>query len=155
MPLPTIKDLAALRKLGADDQLRALRGQKVERTFTVERDTFDVEARTAWLSIASEEPYERWWGTEVLDLNKKSIRDGRLKSGAPLLVGHDTADQVGVVERHEITTDKKLRILARFGKSARAEEIWQDVLDGIRRNTSVGYIIHDLILEKQEEDVST
>jgi phage head maturation protease len=71
------------------------------------------------------------------------------------LVGHDTADQVGVVESFEITADKKLRILARFGRSARAEEIFRDVLDGIRRNASVGYIIHDLVLEKQEEDVAT
>jgi HK97 family phage major capsid protein len=143
------------RKLEPVAQLAQLRGLRVERLFTVERDAIDKEARTAWLSIASEQPYERWWGVEVLDLKKESIRDGRLKSGAPLLVGHDTADQVGVVERHEITLDKKLRILARFGRSQRAEEIFQDVLDGIRRNTSVGYIIHDLVLEKQEEDVCT
>lgn len=152
---PNAEDLVALRKLPPQDQLRALRGQKVERTFTVERDTFDKEARTAWLSIASEEPYARWWGVEVLDLKKESIRQGRLNAGAPLLVGHDTSDQVGVVEKFEITLDKKLRILARFSKSVRAEEIWQDLLDGIRRNTSVGYIIHDLVMEKQEEDVCT
>ena len=154
-PAPPSLSPEAFRKLDAAGQLRQLRGQKVERVFTVERDTFDKEARTAWLSIASELPYERWWGIEVLDLKKESIRDGRLKSGAPLLVGHDTADQVGVVERYEITLDKKLRILARFGRSQRAEEIWQDVLDGIRRNTSVGYIIHDLVLQSKEEDVST
>ena len=148
-------DLAGLRQLDPASQLRALKGQKVERTFTVERDTFDKDARTAWLSIASEEPYERWWGIEVLECKKGSIRELRLKSGAPLLVGHDTADQVGVVEDYEISPDKKLRILARFGRSARAEEIWQDVLDGIRRNTSVGYIIHDLVLVKSEEGVNT
>jgi hypothetical protein len=88
-------------------------------------------------------------------VRKGSIRDARLKSGAPLLVGHDSDRQVGVMEAFEITPAKKLRVLARFSKSAYAEEIWQDVLDGIRRNTSVGYIIHDLVLEKQEEDVST
>lgn len=148
-------DIAGLRQLDPASQLRALKGQKVERTFTVERDTFDRDARTAWLSIASEEPYERWWGIEVLECKKGSIRELRLKSGAPLLVGHDTADQVGVVEDYEISPDKKLRILARFGRSARAEEIWQDVLDGIRRNTSVGYIIHDLVLVKSEEGVNT
>jgi HK97 family phage major capsid protein len=92
---------------------------------------------------------------EVLDLGKRSIRDKRMRSGAPLLVGHDAADQVGVVEDFEISSDRKLRILARFGKSARAEEVWQDVLDGIRRNTSVGYVIHDMVLEKQEEGQNT
>lgn len=148
-------DQAAFRKLAPEAQLAQLRGQKVERVFHVEREGIDEEKRTAWLSIASERPYERWWGVEVLDLGKQSIRDERLKLGAPLLVGHDTSDQVGVVEDYEITSDKKLRILARFGRSARAEEIFRDVLDGIRRNTSVGYIIHDLVLERQEEGVST
>jgi HK97 family phage major capsid protein len=156
---PQIKptpDLAAFRKLDSRAQLKALRGTKVERVFQVERDgNIDEAKRTVWLSIASDAPYERWWGIEVLDMGKQSIRDERLKLGAPLLVGHDTADQVGVVEDYEITSDKKLRVLARFGRSARAEEIWRDVLDGIRRNASVGYLIHDLVLEKQEEAIST
>lgn len=148
--------LAAFRKLDADGKLRALRGQRVERAFAIERDgAIDEQARTCWLSIASDQPYERWWGVEILDMSKKSIRDERLRMGAPLLVGHDTADQVGVVESFEITSDKKLRILARFGRSERAEEIWRDVLDGIRRNASVGYVIHDLVLEKQQQDVCT
>lgn len=147
---------AGFRKLAPEDQLRALRGTKVERTFVIERDGgLDEEKRTAWLSIASEEPYERWWGVEILDVRKGSVRDARLKSGAPLLVGHDADRQVGVVEAFEITPDKRLRVKARFSKAAYAEEIWRDVLDGIRRNTSVGYIIHDLVLEKQEEGLST
>jgi HK97 family phage major capsid protein len=150
------EEVANFRNMDAGEQLRLLRGTVVERVFQVDRENgVDEEKRTAWLSIASEEPYERWWGIEVLDVRKASIRDARLKAGAPLLVGHDTADQVGVVERHEITPDKRLRVLARFGRSARAEEIWQDVLDGIRRNTSVGYVIHDLVLEKSEEGVNT
>lgn len=149
-------ELAAFRSLTADAQRAQLVGQRVERLFTVDRDSgIDEKKRTVWLSIASEEPYERWWGTEVLAVDTTSIRDQRLKSGAPLLVGHDTSDQVGVVESFEITSDKRLRILARFGRSARAEEIFRDVLDGIRRNTSVGYIIHDLVLEKQEEGMNT
>lgn len=149
-------DAAAFRKLAPEVQLAQLRGLKVERTFVVDRENgIDEDKRTAWLSIASEEPYERWWGIEILSVRQDAIRDERLRSGAPLLVGHDTADQVGVVERHEITRDGRLRVLARFGKSARAEEIWRDVLDGIRRNTSVGYIIHELVLEKQEQDINT
>jgi HK97 family phage major capsid protein len=152
----TPEDQQYFRKLDPAAQRTALVGTKVERTFVVDRaDGIDKEARTAWLSIASEEPYERWWGIEILDVRKGSIRDARLESGAPLLVGHDVDDQVGVVERFEITTGKRLRVLARFGRSARAEEIWQDVLDGIRRNTSVGYVIHDLVLEKSEEGINT
>lgn len=148
-------ELAAFRKLDPTAQLAQIRGSKGERNFSVERDAIDKEARTAWFSIASERTYERWWGVEILDHSKKSIRTERLDSGANFLVGHDTSDVVGVVEKWEISSDKKLRILVRFGRSARAEEIFQDVLDGIRRNTSVGYIIHDLVLEKSEEGVNT
>ena len=143
------------RKLSPSKQLKTLRGTHCERVFTVDKRSADEESRTVWLSIASEEPYERWFGMEVLDLSPQSIRDTRLRQGAPLLVGHDTDDQVGVVEDFQIAPDKKLRILARFSKSARAEEIFQDVLDGIRRNTSVGYIIHDLVLEKQDDNGDT
>lgn len=149
------RDVNAFRKLDAGGKLAAIRGEKAERTFTFERDGIDKEARTAWLSIASDEPYARWWGVEVLDMKKKSIRQDRLKNGISLLVDHDRTDLVGRAESYEISPDGKLRILARFGKSARAEEIWQDVLDGIRVDTSVGYVIHDLVLEKQEGDVNT
>lgn len=147
-------DARSFGKLGPAERLAALRGERLERTFTLNRAAIDTEARTAWLSIASDAPYERWWGTEILDMRPESIRQTRLRSGAPLLVGHDSADQVGVMEDFEITTGGKLRVKARFSKSARAEEIWLDVLDGIRKNASVGYIIHDLVLERQEEDVS-
>ncbi len=153
---PNRTERRAFRKLSVDEQVKQLRGTRVERVFQVDREAgIDKDNRTAWLSIASDQPYERWWGIEVLNVEKKSIRTERLESGAPLLVGHDTADQVGVVEKHEITPDKRLRILARFGNSARAEEIWQDVLDGIRRNTSVGYLIHELVLEKQDSNTNT
>jgi HK97 family phage major capsid protein len=74
--------------------------------------------------------------------------------GAALLVGHNPDDQVGVIEDYALA-DQKLRVLARFSRSARGEEIWQDVLDGIRRNASVGYVIHQLILESQDGDVCT
>jgi HK97 family phage major capsid protein len=149
-------DQAKFRRLAPADKLAAVRGQRAERFFQVDRAAaIDEAARTVWLSIASDAPYERWWGIEILDMQKSSIRDERLRSGAALLVGHDPADQVGVVESYEITRDSKLRILARFGRSARAEEIFRDVLEGIRCNASVGYIIHDLVLEKQDGDVAT
>ena len=45
--------------------------------------------------------------------------------------------------------------MVRFGKSARAEEVWQDVLGGIRRNVSVGYMIHKATLVESNEGVET
>jgi len=155
LPAPAPARRRALQLLEPAERLAALRGTTGERTFAIERGGLDKDARTAWFSISSERVYSRWWGEEILDHGKESIRTERLDSGANFLVGHDTSDVVGVVERWEISSAKKLRILVRFGKSARAEEIFQDVSDGIRRNTSVGYIIHDLRIEKSENGIDT
>lgn len=121
-------------------------GTRVERALTFERAQVDVAARTVELGFSSETPYERWWGIEVLDNTPTAVRLGRLTSGGPLLMDHDTRDQVGVIESVRIDADRVGRAVVRFGKSARAEEVWQDVQDGIRRNVSVGYAIHKAVL---------
>ena len=130
-------------------------GKPLARALVVERAVINEEARTATLAFASEVPYERWWGVEVLDCTPKSMRQTRLRSGANLLCDHDTRDVVGVVESVEIGADRVGRATVRFGKSARAEEVWQDVRDGIRRNVSVGYMIHEAILESTKDGVET
>lgn len=136
---PTVA-LVRDQEVPSDRQFRAL-------AFDVRADAVDEAARTVELSFSSEEPYERWWGTEVLDHKASSVRLGRLNSGAALLVDHDTRDQVGVVERAWLK-GRKAYAVVRFGRSARAQEVFEDVKDGIRRLVSVGYRIHQLVLEK-------
>lgn len=131
-------------------------GTKVERTFIVTREAVDAETRTINLAFSSEEPYDRWWGREILDHGKKSIRLDRLKLGGPILCDHDARDIVGVIESVSIGTDLVGRAVVRFGKSERAEEVYQDVLDGIRRNISVGYMIHKAqLVETGDETIET
>jgi HK97 family phage major capsid protein len=65
-----------------------------------------------------------------------------------LLVNHDDGEQVGVVEQGRIGTDRRGHAVVRFGQSALAREIFQDVLDGIRSTVSVGYRVHELLVEK-------
>lgn len=122
------------------------------RTFEVDRASIDKEARTVTLSFSSETPVDRWFGFEILDHSPASIRMNRLKDGGPLLVNHDGRDQIGVVESAEIGPDKKGRAVLRFGKSTRAQEIFDDVLDGIRRNVSVGYWVHRMVLEEEDDE---
>jgi HK97 family phage major capsid protein len=117
-------------------------GGKQTRAFAF-RASSDKKARTVELSFSSETPIERSWGIEILDHGKKSVRLDRLRNGGPLLVDHDTRDIVGVIESARVDADLTGRAVVRFGKSARAEEVFQDVLDGIRSNASVAYIIHD------------
>ena len=143
-----------MSKLPANLQ-RALPKGRTERALQVERAAINEEARTATLAFASETPYERYWGIEILDINPTAMRQGRLRSGANLLVDHDTRDVVGVIESVEVGADRVARATVRFGRSVRAEEVWQDVRDGIRRNVSVGYMIHKAQLVETKEGVET
>lgn len=115
----------------------------------------DTEARTVELAFSSEEPCERWWGVEVLDHSPTSIRLGRLQAGGAVLMDHDTRDQVGVVESVRIDADRVARAVVRFGRSVRASEVFQDVIDGIRRNVSVGYMVHNAVLVEKRDGVET
>ncbi len=113
----------------------------------------DSENRTIELSFSSEDPYERFFGIEILDHGEKSVRSDWVASGrAPLLADHNPDDVIGVVEKAFIGTDLVGRAVVRFGKSVRAEEFFQDVKDGIRQNISVGYRIHKMVMEEKSED---
>jgi len=130
-------------------------GTTLQRSFTVERKAVNEESRTIELAFASETPYERWWGIEVLDCTATAMRMGRLASGGPLLCDHDTRDHIGVIESVQLGADRVARAVVRFGKSARAEEVFRDVVDGIRRNVSVGYQIHAATLVETKGDTDT
>lgn len=104
----------------------------------------DEEKRTVELSFSSEAEVKRWFGVEILDHSKRSVDLKRLNNGGPVLVNHDPAQQVGVVEKAWITDDRRGRAIVRFGRSALADEIFRDVQDGIRRHTSAGYRVHKL-----------
>lgn len=135
--------------------LRKVQEEKFERSFRVEvraeAEDGDDESRIIELAFSSEEPYERWFGTEILDHKPESIRLGRLLGGAPVLVEHDRTDHVGVVESVEIGSDRKARAKVRFGRSARASEIFADIKDGIRQLVSVGYMVHRMVKESETE----
>jgi len=130
-------------------------GGKLDRSFAVVREAINVDARTVELAFASETPYERYWGVEILDCTIAAMRQSRMRTGANLLCDHDTTDVVGVVESVSIGADRVARAVVRFGKSARAEEVFQDVIDGIRRNVSVGYMIHKAVLTETKDGQET
>lgn len=123
-----------------------------QRDFVLNRAEVNQESRTVEIAFSSEEPYERWFGIEVLNHDPKSVRLDRLTDGGSVLVNHDSRDQIGVVESARVDKDRRGRAVIRFSKSARGEEIYQDVLDGIRSKISVGYRIHKYnVTEKKGE----
>ena len=68
----------------------------MHRTHSLERAqrAADTDDLIVDMAFASGEPYERWWGIEILDV--KGARLGRLNDGAPLLFNHDWNDLRGV-----------------------------------------------------------
>lgn len=130
-------------------------GTRETRAFTFTREAVNAETRTVELAFSSEQPYERWWGVEILDHTPSSARLARIKERGPLLMDHDTRDHVGVIESVRIDADRVGRAVVRFGKSARAEEIYQDVLDGIRSHVSFGYQIHRAVLVETKDEIDT
>ena len=121
------------------------------RTFSVSRGAVDVENRTVEVAFSSEAPVERGWGTEVLDHTPASIRAERLQDGAPLLLEHDPNKHIGVVESVSVGNDRVARASVRFGNSALATETFQDVKDGVKRHISVGYQIHEVRKEVEND----
>jgi HK97 family phage major capsid protein len=104
------------------------------------------------LAISSEAPYERWFGIEILGHKASEVDLSRLADNRhPLLLDHDTTNQVGVVRAPEIGADGVLRAVARFSKSPRAQEIKQDVRDEIKTLVSVGYMVEEMVELKRAE----
>jgi len=117
----------------------------VHRSNLMEAEIVDEQARTAMIIVSTENPVGRSFGDEILDHGAGSIDLGFFASGrAPLLLDHDPTKQIGVVESVSLGEDRKLRSKVRFGRSALAQEVFQDVLDGIRSNVSVGYRVNKM-----------
>lgn len=117
----------------------------------------DPDTREVEFSFSSEAPYERWWGVEILGHDRGECDLSWVASGrAPFLKDHRTSEQIGVVSRAWLdTTTRMNRCVARFGRTALAEEQMREAQDDIRVNVSVGYEIRELELVKKDGDTPT
>ncbi|MDH0340626.1 prohead protease/major capsid protein fusion protein [Chromobacterium haemolyticum] len=112
--------------------------------------TIDEEARTVELvwstgAVVRRFDWNRWRPfDEELSMEPTAVRMDRLNNGAPLLDTHfqlSLAGQLGVVEWATLEKGKG-RSLVRFSRREQVEPIWRDVVEGIIRNVSVGYLVH-------------
>lgn len=125
---------------------------KLSRSVTIERDgSGDAEVFRA--SISSEEPYGRWFGTEILDHSPGSVDLSRAADGLPLLWGHDGQTRgtvIGRVENLRIE-DKRLRGDLRFYSTPASQEVRTIVTEG-HREMSVGYSVERMKLVEAGKD---
>jgi HK97 family phage major capsid protein/HK97 family phage prohead protease len=138
-------------EINNSDSVRTVLSTVHKRAMTL--GNVDAEKRTVEMSFSSDIPYERFPNfIEVLSHEDNAVDLSRMNSGANVLFNHDHDKVVGVVESAKIGADKKGRAVVRFGKSDFANQVWQDVQDGILRNVSVGYKIMELKQTGTRED---
>ncbi|MFG0552150.1 phage major capsid protein [Pseudomonas sp. yb_9] len=150
LPSPTTRTTSSPAPLKV---LRTIEGKPLERALAVDLSTINLEERTVEVAVSSEYPVRRWFGFEVLDHSPESSDLTRLRAGAPLLQEHRGSLQIGVVLDAWLDADRKIRARIKFSRDPAVEPIWQDVVDGVRRNISCGYLIHDMVLERTVDGV--
>src|SRR5688572_24861221 len=92
------------------------------------------------LSVASAQPVRMGPAFEVLSFKPGAVDLTRLNSAASVLYNHDENNQIGVVEKAWIDEgSQRLYATIRFSQNEFAQEVYRDVVDGIRRNVSIGY----------------
>lgn len=117
----------------------------------VRADTVNQEDRTVevvWSTGAAVKRYswDEGYYMEELSMEPKAIRMTRFKTGMSLLDSHDNwsmAARLGTVVPGSVRIEgNKGYALVKFSRSAMAETIFQDLLDGHPVQISVGYKVH-------------
>ena len=139
-----------------EDDERSFADEKQFRSAAIRSEYIDSENRRVRIALTSETPVSRSFGLEILDHSAESIDASFMSQGrSPLLKDHNTSEQIGVVENYFIDKTAKRTIAeVRFGKSDLANEIFNDVKDGIRQNVSVGYNITSMERDDSFEEVA-
>lgn len=113
----------------------------------------DTEKRTVelvWTTGAQVLRYDYWDGVkyiEELSLDTGAVRLDRLNNGGQLLDSHDQwslRSVIGVVEKAWIANGEGRAIVRLSARTPEIKAIGDDILAGIIRNVSVGYIVHKL-----------
>ena len=123
----------------SDADIRAMEGEGNERKFI--------------LSFSSEEPYERFWGREILDHSPDAVDLTRLGSIGVLLYNHKRDEVIGKVCRTWLEGQRGMAEVE-FDRDEASEVVFQKVKSGTLKGVSIGYRI-SVIEEVRPGAVST
>lgn len=110
--------------------------------------------RTFRLSFSSEEPYERWFGPEILDHSDGAVDLTRLNEIGVLLFNHDRDAIIGRIERAWIENNRGEAEVT-FDSDEDSEKILKKVQSGTLKGVSVGYLVdswEEVMPNKQSAD---
>lgn len=106
------------------------------------------------LSFASPEPYLRWFGYEIIDLEKMNL--SRLNNNAVLLFNHDRNKVVGVVEKAWVDLkENKAFAEIRFDNNEESVKIKNSVENGILSKVSFGYTVDEIKWIEEKDNIDT
>ena len=95
---------------------------------------------TFTLSFSSEEPYDRWWGTEILSHSDGAMDLTRLNSIGVVLFNHDRDEVLGKVLRAWVENNRGYAEIE-FDTDDKADVIYKKVDSGTLKGVSVGYVV--------------
>lgn len=113
----------------------------------LQRDIFDMQVRADEensnvfeLSFSSEEPYTRYFGSEILDHADGACDLSRLNEIGVVLFNHDRNKVIGKIENAWVE-DNRGKAKIKFDSDDEAKTIMEKVATGTLRGVSVGYVI--------------
>lgn len=113
-------------------------GAVFRRDFTMQVRAGEDGSRRCTLSFSSEEPYGRWWGTEILSHAEGAVEMKRLQEIGVVLFNHNRDFVLGkVLEAH--VHEKRGNAEVEFDPDEQADTIFQKVQSGTLPGVSVGY----------------
>lgn len=92
------------------------------------------------LSFSSEEPYDRWWGTEILAHTEGAMDLTRLNSIGVVLYNHNRDKVLGKILRAWVENSRGYAEIE-FDQDTEADVIYQKVAGGTLKGVSVGYMV--------------
>lgn len=117
------------RRMLGSPSLERVEGEGNERRFT--------------LSFSSEEPYERWFGLEILDHSPGAVDLTRLNDIGCVLFNHNRDKVIGKVIRAWVESNRGYAEIE-FDTDAESEVIYQKVRNETLKGVSVGYRIESI-----------
>ena len=112
-------------------------------TAALQRMDGEGNERKFTLSFSSEEPYERWFGLEILDHAPGAVDLQRINEIGCLLFNHNRDAVIGKVNRAWLEGNRGMAEVE-FDTDEQSEIIFQKVKSGTLKGVSVGYRIDSL-----------
>lgn len=100
-----------------------------------------VDENVLRFSASSETPVHRWGDIEILRHDDQSVMLDRLRSLGSALVNHDPNQRAARIDVAAVV-NRRLEIEVRFGSTEFAQQIRQEVADGLLRGISIGYRVN-------------